>query len=205
MARKRGQFFEPVKMPRGGHRERIEAAHAVATGKKRASASLTKNLLDQLEGHISEENLNWMSISFYFGLRPKEVDRLHEKKWKVDLVNGVQILRVEQTKLIHLPIDKRLKFIPILYKEQQDALKAIKDGRFVRPLVKTLKKYCSEEIDTYAGRKGFTDWMLNKGQNLEDISLWLGHRSIDTTWRHYKDKQKITFTKTKGILRLVKK
>jgi integrase len=62
--------------------------------------------------------------------------------------------------------------------------------------IKTLKKLFGGQTTCYSGRKGFTDLMQSNGQKLEDISLWLGHRSIEMTWKHYKDKKAIQFTET---------
>ena len=66
-----------------------------------------------------------------------------------------------------------------------------------RPHPKTVRKHLEANITLYGGRKGFTDLMLARGQKLEDISLWLGHRNITTTWKHYKDKEQINFVKTR--------
>lgn len=38
--------------------------------------------------------------------------------------------------------------------------------------------------------------MLDKGQKIEDISQWLGHTSLDTTWAHYKNKEIVNFVQT---------
>jgi hypothetical protein len=42
----------------------------------------------------------------------------------------------------------------------------------------------------YGGRKGFTDLMLSKGNTIENISIWMGHSTLDRTWRSYKQKMK---------------
>jgi integrase len=54
----------------------------------------------------------------------------------------------------------------------------------------------------YGGRKGFVDLMLSLGQNLENVSIWLGHKDISTTWEHYKDRDTLSFTPVTAKKRL---
>lgn len=76
------------------------------------------------------------------------------------------------------------------------ALGFIENSKLQRPCLKTLKKYLKDQkISLYGGRKGFTDLMLSYGQKIEDISVWMGHTSIEVTWRYYKNKLKVSFTK----------
>jgi hypothetical protein len=42
----------------------------------------------------------------------------------------------------------------------------------------------------YGGRKGFVDLMLSKEQTFENISVWMGHSTLDRTWRSYKQRRK---------------
>lgn len=79
------------------------------------------------------------------------------------------------------------------------ALKDIEDGVLKKPLVKTLRKTFPdvEGIGLYSGRKGFVDLMLKYGQTLENIAAWLGHSSIERTWKHYKDKDNVVFNEIK--------
>ena len=86
-----------------------------------------------------------------------------------------------QTKIISLPTEDRWKPIPILYEEQKFALSIIKAQTIQRPLVKTLHHYFGKGIDLYDGRKGFVDLMLSKGHVLENISVWMGHSTLDRT------------------------
>lgn len=48
----------------------------------------------------------------------------------------------------------------------------------------------------YCGRKGFTDFKISKGQTLENVSLYLGHKNIQTTWKFYKDRKRVDFNPT---------
>ena len=69
----------------------------------------------------------------------------------------------------------------------------VQAGDFSRPLNKTVQKCISEAVTLYGGRKGFTDLMLERRQSLEDVSTWLGHATIERTWRSYKGKQVVRF------------
>jgi integrase len=131
-------------------------------------------------------------LTVLFGLRPKEVDHLKDNAlWRVEtLTNGRKVLWVFQTKLIALPPQDPWKPIPLLYDEQHFALNFIYKGIFKRPLIKTMKRYFDPGIDLYGGRKGFTDLMLSRGQSIENISIWMGHSTLDRTWRTYKDRRR---------------
>lgn len=102
---------------------------------------------------------------------------------------GRKIIWIFQTKIIALPLEDRWKPIPLLFEEQEFALQIIKSKSFKRPLIKTMRKYFGKGIDLYGGRKGFVDLMLSKGQSLENISIWMGHSTLDRTWRSYKNKK----------------
>ena len=61
---------------------------------------------------------------------------------------------------------------------------------FKRPLRKALRKYFGAGVTLYAGRKGFTDLMLSKKHSIENISVCMGHSSLQRTWRSYKNRKK---------------
>jgi hypothetical protein len=46
-----------------------------------------------------------------------------------------------------------------------------------------MRQYFFKDIDLYGGRKGFTDLMLSKRNTVENISIWMGHRTLDRTWK----------------------
>jgi hypothetical protein len=69
------------------------------------------------------------------------------------------------------PYEDRWKPIPIIFEEQEFALRIVEGQNFKRPLAKTVRRYFGEGIDLYGGRKGFTDLMLSKDQVLENISV----------------------------------
>ncbi len=133
-----------------------------------------------------------IGFSFLFGLRPQEIDNLHDTSlWKLEIpVQGRKVLWVFQTKLVALPPEDRWKPIPLLYDEQEFAFRIIESKSFKRPLVKSLRQYFGRGIDLYGGRKGFTDLMLSKGHFLENISIWMGHSTLERTWKSYKNKRR---------------
>jgi site-specific recombinase XerD len=129
-----------------------------------------------------------------------EVDNLVDKKfWKItrDTENNVDVLNIYQTKLTSLSKDQRWKPIPVFFKEQKEALNILLTSTLKRPLNKTIQSYLNDEdYESYSPRKGFTDLMLERGFALEDISTFLGHNDINTTWRHYKNKKKFRLPPT---------
>jgi hypothetical protein len=126
-----------------------------------------------------------------FGVRPQEVDNLKKKElWKIEEFNGKKVLWLFQTKIVALPYEDRWKPISIIFEEQEFALRIVEGQNFKRPLVKTVRRYFGEGIDLYGGRKGFTDFMLSKDQVLENTSVWMGHSTLERTWRSYKQRKK---------------
>lgn len=200
VSRKYKKPFEPLEYPRGIERERIADAYhdkGRAQGNK-TSLPLTPEALDSAQSNLKPEHFNWLLLSVYFGLRPSEVDALKdERNWRIEDQGKVRVLFVYQSKLRAISRDKRWKPIPCILREQRDALKVIESGEFKRPLPKTVSNHFGEGVTLYGGRKGFTDLMLSKGQKLEDISTWMGHTSIERTWKSYKNRQSVSFTPIK--------
>lgn len=202
-AKKNNSFFQPIPKLSASEVERISNIREDIEGRKTTADPLKwtdlRNKKSTFEENGLLEHWNWLFIGLFFGLRPKEVDSLHDKKhWRVekDKENDVDILMVYQTKLSSLPKDKRWKPIPIFFDEQKKALNLIESGEFKRPLNKTIQKILEGQIETYSPRKGFVDLMLERGFGLEDISTFLGHSDINMTWRHYKDKFAFKLPKT---------
>jgi hypothetical protein len=193
ICRKLAKPFLPVTRPRGYERQRLIDAHYQRNkNSRKASDPLPPEVLNQATGKMNQANFNWLFISVWLGLRPQEIDNLHETKlWRVETpIVGRKVFWIYQTKIIALPPEDRWKPIPILYEEQEFAMRIIESGNFKRPLVKTMRHYFSKDIDLYGGRKGFTDLMLSRGNTIENISIWMGHSTLDRTWRSYKQKQK---------------
>lgn len=143
-----------------------------------------------------------MRATLWLGLRPSELDLILEdrSKMKVEMQGAVPILYVYQSKMSTVSKAKRWKAIPCFLKEMQLALKDIENGVPQKSLVKTLRKALPkmDNVGLYSGRKGFTDLMLANGQSLENIASWLGHASIERTWKHYKNKKSVGFDKVEG-------
>ncbi len=150
---------------------------------------------------LPEGQYEYVHATFYFGLRPSELDSILKDKsnFKITASSGVKVLNVNQSKLSSIAEDKRWKGIPAILPEQLEAIKNLQSGKIKKPLLKTIKKILTDHptIGLYSGRKGFTDLMLSYNQTLEDISAWMGHKSIDRTWKHYKNKKAVTFTPIK--------
>ena len=125
--------------------------------------------------------------------------------------------------------DEKIKRIPIICEEQADAIELIKKGQAKRPTPKWLaehfkenklssdteqtddelreeiKKLSGEVFDLYCGCKGFTNFMISKGQSLENISMLLGHKNIQTSWKFYKDLKRVDFDPTDFTVKNYKK
>lgn len=191
-SRRRKQYYEPVEVPKGIEAQRIKAAQRKVK-KSQASEELTPTMLLGLKDKLpSIEQYNWLGATVWYGLRPEEVD-VHQ--CEVEQQGDVQVLWVYQPKLTSIDEEKRWKPIPLLYPEQTEFLEPLLNGKVKRPLNKVLKRVTKRKITGYGGRKGFTDLMLSLGQKLEDISVWLGHQSIERTWKSYKNKQRVSYTK----------
>lgn len=193
--RKTGKFFEEIPRISGSWKEAVLDAREEKDNVRLPANPLEWPHLQNSETEFKNANLeekwNWLFIAFHFGLRPSEVDSLkNSKNYKIetDSNNKIPVLRVYQSKLKMLAKDYRWKTIPIHSKRQRKAIELIRSGKFDRPLTKTINRIIGDGFDTYSPRKGFTDMMLNEGWQLEDISAFMGHSSIETTWRHYKNK-----------------
>lgn len=194
-----GFHFRPVPAPSRVERERIAEAAMEKDTYRGESEPLTPEALEGAKGSLTVPgNFEWLYLSIWFGLRPKEIDGLKRKgTWRLErgYAKGVDVLWIYQSKLVAISRDKRWKGIPILFKEQRRAVSYLESGNFKRPIHKTMRKVFSGNVTSYGGRKGFIDLMLERGQVLEDISGWLGHQSIEITWQKYRNKKRVGFTK----------
>jgi hypothetical protein len=194
ICRKLALPFLGIPCPKGYERARlIEANYEKQDATvRRPSLPLSPEDLSKVAAKLNQPNLNWLYLSIWLGLRPQEIDNLHNKEmWRLEKnIAGKDILWVFQTKIVALPIEDRWKPIPIIFDEQKFAIRIIESNGFKRPITKTMRKYFGPGTTLYAGRKGFTDLMISKGQILENISVWMGHSTLDRTWRSYKQKRK---------------
>lgn len=196
-SRKYKQPFFSIPSPVGVERERIADSYFSKNLTGKESDGISPNHLLAHKFNLSTEHYNWLYLSVWFGLRPSEVDILltpsGKMSWYITSQNNVDILWIYQKKLTSISRDRRVKPIPCIYPEQKEGLDIIKSQAFRRPLGKTIRRHLKGKFTLYGGRKGFTDLMLSKGQSLENISTWLGHSSIERTWKSYKNKQIIMY------------
>lgn len=189
ISRKLANPFFPIKKPRGHDRARlIDAYYQKEKSTKKPSRAITVEHLAKISKSINALNFNWIFVSVWLGLRPQEIDNLQdESMWKIEILpTKRKVLWIFQTKIVALPPEDRWKPIPLLFEEQLFAFKIIEGKNFKRPLNKTLHKHMGKEYGLYGGRKGFVDLMLSKGQSMENISIWMGHSTLNRTWRSYK-------------------
>jgi hypothetical protein len=196
ISKRTNKAFLPLPSPRGYDLEQIADAFFEKDHNEKRSAPITPEKLESAKSQLIDSQYRWLYITVWLGLRPQEVDQLKgDETWKTTNDGAVQILWVYQPKLRAVPRERRWKLIPLLFPEQLVAFEFITSKNFDRPLPKTVRKWVNSSATCYGGRKGFTDLMLSKGQQLEDISAWLGHTTIERTWRSYKDKQRVHYKK----------
>lgn len=188
LAKETGKPFLPVAPPKGVTKERI-ADRFFEKDKSRTSEPITPDELEAAKSKLLPEHYRWLYVAIWFGLRPGEVDSLSKPtSWRTLQSGDYETLTVYQPKLTSLPRQKRWKLIPILFEEQRTALKYIQEGQLKRPLPKTVRKNVKDGANCYGPRKGFTDLMLSRGYTIESIAAWMGHTSIERTWRSYKNR-----------------
>lgn len=191
LSRKLGQPFIKIPNPKGRERARLLEAYFSKTGREtKESEPITPEQLEHAKPGLNERNYNWLYLSVWLGLRPLEIDQLHDRNlFRLQKISETStLLWVFQTKLVAVPPRYRWKLIPLIFEGQADAVKIIESGNFARPLSKTVRHHFGDHTTLYGGRKGFTDLMLDHQQQLENISQWMGHSSIERTWRNYKSR-----------------
>jgi integrase len=203
ISKNRGQYFEEVEAPKGREKAAIAEAQRSKSGKnselgvRMTSDPLTPEILASMKSKVSEETYNWLYISVWLGLRPEEVDSIVNKKAvKVtyDHANKVNVVSIYQTKLMSIAEERRWKHIPLIFKEQKLCLDIIEKKNIHRPHPKTIRKHSGDDrITCYGGRKGFVDLCLDRNQDVNDISMWLGHKNSTITMNVYKQRQIVRF------------
>jgi integrase len=198
VSEKRQAFFRPVALPRGLVRERIADNHN-STGVRKASAPLPPAVLESARQQLTVVgNYEWLYVSVWLGLRPEEVDQLRDRTtWKTTTIRGATVIQIYQSKLVRVPKNQRWKSIPLITKQQERALEFIESGVLKRPLYKTMATVFGEGITLYGGRKGFVRLMKDHGQNVNNISQWLGHKSVNRTKFSYEEFDDVRFDPVK--------
>ena len=196
-------YFKKVPNPQGHILEKIKS-NTKADGE--GATPMTEDIINSVKG-MPKGQKEYLYVCFYFGLRPSELDQMikDNKSWNVTTQGKTPILSVYQGKLSSVQNNRRWKSIPAILPQQVKALSFLTSNQIKKPLVKTIKRALPQfnKIGLYSGRKGFTDLMLDKNQSLENISMWLGHASIDRTWKNYKNKNLIKFDPV-NVLKLKK-
>lgn len=187
-------FVEPIPRIQGTWKQKVLDARFEKDYIRQPALPLTWKLVESRKDAMIDDDLephfNFLYIGLAFGLRPSEIDALHNKNtWKLEITDGIHVLHVYQKKLNMIEKSRRWKPIPVLLPQQKIALKMIEDKNHKRPLTKTIQRFFGEGFDCYSPRKGFTDELLSEGFELTDISVYLGHSDISTTWKHYKNKK----------------
>lgn len=198
VSRKQRTYYEYIPNPKGVEAQRIKQAYVNGSNYQGPSDALTPEKLNEIRSKLpNEKQGNWCHVTVWLGTRPEETDGFIDKpesfRIEYDKQLKVNVLWVYQSKLVAIEEEKRWKPIPIIYKEQKLALEYIRTGALESPLNKTIRNLTKDQVTRYGGRKGFTDLMLGLGEDLDNISIWLGHQNINRTWKDYKDKQKVKF------------
>jgi len=188
---KQRSFFLPIPFPTGLTKQKIIDSYEDKGSTIKTSEPITPEMLDSVKDKIPKEHHNWLYLSIWLGLRPKEVDSLHKPPGPRSYLLKGNVLWVYQSKLTAISHKYRVKPIPLKYPEQVECLNIIESKEFKRPLNKTLIKLFKRHTTCYGGRKGFFDLMKSRNNGLEAISSWMGHKSLDRTWRSYRDEQKV--------------
>ncbi len=218
-AKHKGVYADLIEKLNPSFREAINEAHLTKeVAVRKRALPITRLDLENMYSLIDKSNeeemgfYRWVRASWFFGLRPSELDRFideNQEEERIVFENGVKCLQVKQTKTVNKSgVRLSYKKIPVLSKEQDEALTDILNFPAKRPEPEWMdkhlriknKKYKPEghKFDCYSGRKGFIDLMLSPeyNQKLENISVYLGHTSITTSFTHYKDKENLHYTPT---------
>lgn len=181
--------YQRLICPSGFAAGRILRAYRKHLKRDKASEGLTPVLLNKIGTSLVAKQHHWLHISLWLGLRPQELRNLRKGReynyFYHDKASGVDVLNILQTKLINLPEEDQWKSIPIIYPQQKIAAEYIISNDFEEPLSRTIKRYTSGNHHLYAGRKGFGPLMWELGHDVVEVSSWLGHKSIDRTYRDY--------------------
>ncbi len=183
--------FQPIPFPRAEEKKLIEKAYKKKpTNRSGGSTRLTPSLLEGKRAKLTPATYEWLFISLWLGLRPDEIELAQFDVYRNETHN-VDVLRIYQPKVDFY------KHIPLLHEEQKKAVELLKPRK--RPLNRIIHEiFGDRKMTCYAGRKGFENLMASLGETEADISKWLGHTTIKTTDKHYKDKDKLFLTRNKA-------
>jgi hypothetical protein len=199
VSRRSRQYWEPIPSPRGREKHRISDRYFSDGERGKESDPISPEMLESARSGLKPEQFNWVYLTIWLGLRPEEVDQIHKKGHHEILFDrelGKNVVRVYQPKLVGIRKEDRFKFIPVTCPEQDVAVKLLQSAApLERPLVKTLRAHVEGHVGVYGGRKGFEQLMLARGHQFSDISSWLGHQTVDRTWRSYRNRKSARYSK----------
>lgn len=168
----------------GSWKNRLEATRT----SHGASKPLSPQQLEEKRLEMPRSAYEWLFISVWFGLRPREVDNLKTPNpdlWYITKESEGSVLSVFQEKLFErgIPKDDCWKHIPTEFPEQAKAIEYILGGKFDKPMGSGGKfmRIFGEGYSHYAGRNNFSGMLRDRGYDLEARKHWLGHLSIKTT------------------------
>lgn len=177
----------------------------------RISTHISKLFVFIARNDFVNGSCNTIGVS-HFGLRPSELDRFilgNQEEERIVFDGGIKCLQVKQTKTVNKNGERLIyKKVAVLNKEQEEALESILNLSAKRPVPEWMEKYLrikgkkykpeGHKFDSYSGRKGFIDLMPSPdyNQKIENISVYLGHSSVTTSYTHYKDKENLHYTPT---------
>lgn len=201
LCERQNRAWKDVEAPAPSWSKKIRDAYEKRIGKSSfKSQPLTPALLDDAKPKLDRQHFNWLFLSLWFGLRPREVNNLRRDDaslWYIDTGDArFTVLAVFQEKLYERGIRKEdcWKYIPIVEPEQMEGLKIVRSGEFRAPLNKNIQRIFAGQYTRYAGRQGFHDLMRRqRGHELEDVSKWYGHLTLSTTQRQYPDQPRASF------------
>lgn len=191
-SRKRGQMFSPIPPLRSPWDVQLTEAALDARLHTKLPPLPEKALL-ALKTKLPLEEYNWLYVAWSFGLRPREVDQLTgpqlsprgDTLWAIE----EEWLVVHQDKLKDKVLlwNDRIKRIHAFTKHQKRALELIAGQALKRPTERRIRGVTGGGYNLYSCRHGFVQHMELIGQDIRQISRWLGHRHLATTEKYYKD------------------
>lgn len=179
--KRRKLFFEKVPAPTHTDRKTIVKANRAKVKKQgnRVSEPLTFEMLEAKKGELRPEHYNWLYVRIAFGLRPSDRPG---KVWQQD---GIPVLDVFQPKLDHDGDEENAwKSIPCVLPEQKVALKLLAARKLEAPSNKIISSRwpgCTQ----YCGRNNFIPMMFEHGRTIEEVSAWMGHKTVERTWSYW--------------------
>lgn len=168
-----------------------------------ASEPLTIALLAEAKKKLKEPHYLWVERSFWWGLRPREVNLLTtpNSKWHLSSEDGVRFLSVFQDKLAQTgkySEEECWKHIPIIWPEQEALVEGLGKSPCKQPIYRKFHEVFGPDYTPYAGRKGFGELVLERGFDVYDKMKWMGHTRMDETLDAYTKKGKHWFPKKKA-------